>query len=491
MLPRIVHSTRNAVGGGSPSPHPNRPPLVRSATLTPTRTVPQPKEQALINLKSAWIERVDSPKQAAKPSKLDTRKRPALDAHSDEDDDLGCSEYILSPDLRLKVMYGAEVVRIKPKEEDTEVPAASGSSKWPPQSPMVPKRVLQLGNGGSTTFLSPQSTSIGPSPSKSVQFAPVESPATHGSARFSADSPMKPSPSLMLHSHNKPLSITMPSQAVDLDAMYTQSNMSTVVNAMAMRSEYSFVDPSDFVTSRAVSNANPLLESVRGKKAQAAAWKTGFSTSRPLLQGVQHLFPSPSKPGDKFAGTGDQSGPGVGGDVLLWEREQSSKFAERPILKSLHVKFPSGPPAPTDKPATPSQTDLRTLMHDRRAYEDPTVTSPLPSWTAQSPTGYSPVRLWLMQSVFSVWGQGRATGLSFGCDGCAQRQSMKALAVSRSGEFGLTAQEAAGPKPVPTKLARTFGLINSPGQPLLATGSPSQFSRRYGDYDDEGTRQGM
>lgn len=84
-------------------------------------------------------------------------------------------------------------------------------------------------------------------------------------------------------------------------------------------------------------------------------------------------------------------GPGLGEDRLLWERQVNSKFAERPILKSLHVKFPSGGPAPEAQPRQPSQMELKHLMHDRRAYEDPSHATPLPSWNPVTPTGLTPV----------------------------------------------------------------------------------------------------
>lgn len=75
-------------------------------------------------------------------------------------------------------------------------------------------------------------------------------------------------------------------------------------------------------------------------------------------------------------------------DRILWERLTQSRFAERPILKSLHVKFPSGPPAPADAPGTPSHDDMRRLVHHRRVYEEPVEDSgagKLPSWGKTTP----------------------------------------------------------------------------------------------------------
>ncbi len=54
---------------------------------------------------------------------------------------------------------------------------------------------------------------------------------------------------------------------------------------------------------------------------------------------------------------------GAGGD---WDAEVSSKFADRPMLKALHRRFPGGAPPPPEKPTVPSHEAMLTMTHDRR-----------------------------------------------------------------------------------------------------------------------------
>ena len=155
-LPRITKSTRHGlVGAGAPT-------LTRSTSFAVQRSTSSPPSERPINLRTAWIERVDTkhtPKEAARA--LSAKASAAAPVEAAEND-LDTSGFILSPDLRLQIMYGAEVKRIQPKDEEPQLP---------PPSPLLPKRVLQLGGGASPGgMFSPQSTSIGASPSKTSQF---------------------------------------------------------------------------------------------------------------------------------------------------------------------------------------------------------------------------------------------------------------------------------------------------------------------------------
>ena len=315
-LPRIVHGVRHAASTG-PGVSFHSPQLARSNSVAAQMAAM--KEKPPVNLRSAWIERIDVPKPAKEPVAVTpVREKRGRDQHkkspADDDDDVGAGEFILSPDLRLQVMYGAEVVRIKPKDDDDDTPPPSKvHQQMPPPSPLVPKRVAQLGGAGGSTMFSPVSTSIGPSPSRSQRPPMPDSPAGSG-VRFGAEATashttpilaQQPSPSVLIHQHAAALTMKMPNESIDLDSMYNTSDMRTIVAARQMRSEYHFVDPKEFTTSRA---SGSVLEATRSAKAgvkaakAAAAKKTTFATSRPLLTGVQHLFPSESGPGDKFAG---------------------------------------------------------------------------------------------------------------------------------------------------------------------------------------------
>lgn len=254
-LPRIVHSTRHGLAGTEGA----RPQggFTRSSSMAAGMTGPAGKDKPVIDLKRAWIERIDVPKPSPpKDRPPQTLTRPsAADA-----DDSDCAEYILSPDLRLQVRKGAEVVRIKPVEEQV-----------PPASPLVPKRHLEL----QSNLFSPGASGPGPSPARSLHL-------THGSPKETtvkfADT-QGPPPSILLHAHASPLSMAMPGDDVDLDGLYTRSDMSTVVHAKQLRSEYHFVDPKEFRTGR---GSPSTLESVRcapagiwlrlGVRCESARW---------------------------------------------------------------------------------------------------------------------------------------------------------------------------------------------------------------------------
>ncbi len=61
----------------------------------------------------------------------------------------------------------------------------------------------------------------------------------------------------------------------------------------------------------------------------------------------------------------------TGGSAL--DVEVGSKFADRPMLKALHLKFPGGAPAPPDPQYTSLHLHMADTMHDRRVMEDPNL----------------------------------------------------------------------------------------------------------------------
>ena len=97
---------------------------------------------------------------------------------------------------------------------------------------------------------------------------------------------------------------------VDLDALYRSSAMAATVNARQLKSTYSFVEPKTFVTARGPGNGvtgivgedgdepETVLQAVRmdklAKRRALSQRKTAFTSSRPTLTGIQHLFPSKS-----------------------------------------------------------------------------------------------------------------------------------------------------------------------------------------------------
>ena len=54
-----------------------------------------------------------------------------------------------------------------------------------------------------------------------------------------------------------------------------------------------------------------------------------------------------------------------------YDFEVSSQFADRPVLKAIHKRFPAGPPIEDDAPLPPTHEAMMQITYDRRVMEDP------------------------------------------------------------------------------------------------------------------------
>ncbi len=75
--------------------------------------------------------------------------------------------------------------------------------------------------------------------------------------------------------------------------------------------------------------------------------------------------------------------------------EVNSKFADRPMLRALHRKFPGGAPVEDEPPQTPTQAAMIEIMHNRRVMEDPELGRTYASTSSMAMTGGS----WLCASA--------------------------------------------------------------------------------------------
>jgi hypothetical protein len=421
----------------------------RTQVSSPLRPAPsQVQKRPPVNFKSAWVDTraTKSPHAAAKGSPAGKAAAPK---GVDDDDDVGAAEFMLSPDLRLQVRSGAEVVSIvAPDDSDdsgSEDGEGEGGTRDVSQSARVrfagdgpggaeEKRVAKrryrpdtrLSSGGPARVPVPYPRDY---PGSSIHDAPPplsfslrRSLSSRGTEGLSAtmggivqlDSTLSDGASVSSGAGPGVAHYTGSSGAaavrVDLDAMFRTSEMSVLIQASQMRSEYKFVEARDFRTTRDPA-APTVLEGVR--KSRAAPPKdTSFTASRPMLTGIQHLFPSKSKQLEE-----QQTAQ------LLRSGEydvEMSRFGDRPMLKALHVKFPGGPPAPQSPPHTPTQEEMAFYTHDRRLMEDPIGLQGgnLPNWRRVE------------------------DGFAGASDEPDPTATQKQLHVSRMGAFGLTAYVA-------------------------------------------------